>query len=265
VAILAVDEVMLREPRLLVPRLAPVGSVKLNDAIPQISNTKLIYCPGVAGTRNLAPTKGAGEAAGVVMPSTGTMTRSATPIGIADYGTATGDYILSGITPNTGEHLSTFLVVIAPRVGDSAATSRWFCTRYDATTASDYAGFYAYGTSAGAVAMEYGDGGVPNVANRRTLMTGNGAITFPGTFAIAGHFLTSTTGILYINGRQASLTSSGTGDVIAGTGNIHIHDIHGIASTAWVPILLLALFNEALPRSLVCDLSADPFQLFVPA
>jgi hypothetical protein len=248
------DKAGLMEPNLWVPFKQPVNFARLNPYWKYYNNLFYVYYPVVNDTLDLvSKTQGTREGTFAIVPHR--------------YGTniqpiATSSYLQTNVGNFPGEPYNTVLFVgIA---FSSASACRIFSTRRNSANSGYYCGIFWTLTTT-TFTMYYGDDTGSSAGDYRLLQT-TGASAFPSKYlvSICGCFRSSTTGIVYINGRPMSLSTGGTGGAVAGTGNFTLYDYQNYNNTIWPSIYLLVVFNTTLPEGAMQSLSADPYQMFTP-
>jgi hypothetical protein len=252
VAILAVDEVMLREPRLLVPRMGPVGLVKPDYSNPLANQLRSAILPTAAG-RLVDIISGA-------KPTSDTATVRATATGRA------AEYSLTNVTEFAGTPVY-------------RVTSDWsILLDFDLDAASNYSHLVSCSQSTTTSGWELRGGETSSDRKIRFIkMTAysyrdcTGPVDAIGIGAnilvIANDSLVETTPVASINGIPISLTVTGsiTGSIAAGTGNLRFGQRLDTVTRLDGAIRFFALWHRKLTQAECNELSANPYQLLSPA
>jgi hypothetical protein len=261
VAILAVDEVMLREPRLLVPRMQPVGLVKVDWFNPLAQGLSFVWLGSVPYV-DLAQ--------GRVRAGNGNTGNTITPIGVGRYASAAGEAgdnfgNVQAITSNT----FTVLSHAAPIA--SASPKSLFSQRRGTSPYEEIGMMANWAISAGSGYLEVYASDVVNSGNRSNAYTANTAVDGkPHVFVgVNGGSYTATQ--IFVDGINKTIgTGSGaTNNVFSTNQNTRVNNLAALASTGYTNpdpnYLVMTWSGRALSAAEVRSISADPYQFLIPA
>jgi hypothetical protein len=231
--VLAVDEVWLREPRLLVPGMQPLGPVELNKGHSLSKNLLVGVCkanelPRLA--KQLALSYGAGTT-------------------FAQNGFIANADSAGVFTPSVSWEPYPFTMVFsAIAVAPAYTEFRYFVadttyTNFSVYSAPDGSTFYVHGTSTSNNVSKLIDGKLHN-------------------FVVS--MSAKNSGFYAIDGQLQSITSTGDGSSSAGVKGLGNRPSSSARFSA-LKYYLFCVFNESVSAGEVIDLSLNPFQLVVPA
>lgn len=252
---LAYDELLLREPNLLIPGRKPVGPVR--SVFERRPRAFWLAGPGTVDVLS-----------NPVFPS------NVSPAvyesgGISLDGTDGSRRVGAGNTDETYIPQNLPITMIADFVVTSLSQNFELFHSGGTWNAVLYTGLRVFVTTAGAVHALYGDGDGAGSQDRRSFVSPNGVVSAGNRTRVVARVTGATSGAIWVNGQKQSVSTSGAGGTmnpgflapyLFGTRNGGTEIIVGIGrgyTAGW--------WEDALPDVLCRDLSADPYQFLVPA
>lgn len=130
----------------------------------------------------------------------------------------------------------------------------------------EYTGHTFYCLSGGSVGVLMGAGGGTSSGERRSLDSPSGTFTAGQLVAVAFAVDSSTTGRVWVNGKQYSLTASGSGGAYAGGSSAGGIGVQRVTSYSAADVLAVGMWAPSLPNEVLQRWTTDPFgSLFAPS